>query len=133
MNYAPKEIEVDFGEQSLTLSPFLFAVANGQQYGNNAVIAPHARLNDGLLDLCIVHSLSPLELFSAVPKMFRGKLDKYRQAEFHQSEKVTIRRQSDDYVNLDGEAVFERSVLEVSILRNALRVITPRDVASLIK
>ena len=55
---------------------FTLAVANCNQYGNEARIAPRAEVDDGLLDLTAV---PPLNVFNAAPlllTLFRGTLDR---------------------------------------------------------
>ncbi|MFA5907184.1 MAG: diacylglycerol kinase family protein [Vicinamibacterales bacterium] len=56
-------------------TPALFiAMANSRQYGNGAQIAPHARLDDGQLDVVVVKPQSVLSMASRIPAFFRGTL-----------------------------------------------------------
>jgi YegS/Rv2252/BmrU family lipid kinase len=130
--FKPDKIKVSFDSESMHIHPFLICVANGQQYGNNAVIAPEAKLNDGLLDICIVHRLTIPGLFSAVPKLFRGNFQRYSQAEFHRANEIVIEREADEYVNLDGETVLEDARISISLLPKSLKVVTPNKSAALI-
>jgi len=52
----------------------LVAIANGRQYGNGALIAPAARVDDGKLDVVIVDDRSPWAVIRHAPKLFRGRL-----------------------------------------------------------
>ncbi|NIV92321.1 YegS/Rv2252/BmrU family lipid kinase [candidate division KSB1 bacterium] len=133
LTYKPEEIAIHFDERSLQVRPFVIAVANGQQYGNNALIAPGAKLNDGLLDLCIVHRLSVLQLPEALPKLFKGKIESYSDAEFHKTQNLVIERQQSDYVNIDGEPVLEAPVVKVSMLPKALKIVAPKNSPGLVK
>ena len=59
-----------------TIDMLLIAVANSDQYGNNAKIAPNARVDDGKLDLVAVR---PVGLFAACAigaRLFLGSLDR---------------------------------------------------------
>ncbi|MCG8608134.1 diacylglycerol kinase family lipid kinase [bacterium] len=132
LRFRPDRIKINFGNKSLDIAPFLICVANGQQYGNNALIAPEAKLNDGLLDVCIVHRLTIPDLFSAVPKLFQGKLQRYSQAEFHRAKEVVIEREADQHVNLDGETVLQDARIKISILPKSLKVFTPKKTAALV-
>jgi diacylglycerol kinase (ATP) len=52
--------------------PSLFAaVANGQWYGAGVCIAPHARMDDGLLDLAVVAEMPFLRVLDALPIVLR--------------------------------------------------------------
>lgn len=123
--YRPDQIKISFDDKSFEINPFVVAVANGQQYGNNAIIAPDAKLNDGLLDITIVHHTNNFRLLKALPKLFSGKLDEYRHAEFYKTKFVRIERNAPGLLNIDGEPVLEDPVVEISVLPRSLKIITP--------
>lgn len=50
----------------------ILAVANGRQYGNGALIAPEARLDDGLLNVVAVKARHPLIAALEAPLLLRG-------------------------------------------------------------
>lgn len=84
----------------------MFAVAgNTRQYGGGIRIAPAARIDDGLLDLCIVHRTSRLQLLITLPLAYGGRhvhkpfVETVRAGEF----RVESARQLDVYA--DGEFV----------------------------
>jgi diacylglycerol kinase (ATP) len=52
------------------------AIANGRQYGNGAVIAPHARLDDGRLDVVIVRDRARMRVLLELPVVFAGRVDR---------------------------------------------------------
>ena len=54
--------------------PLLVAFANARQYGNGALIAPRARIDDGRLDVVVVDDRSLPGIIRRVPALFRGKL-----------------------------------------------------------
>ncbi len=131
--YRPDPVKLSFDSRCLDLKPFVVAVANGQQYGNNAQIAPEAKVNDGLFDICIVHRFRLVDAFSALPKLFSGKIQEHDQVDLYRSAQVTIERQADDYVNLDGEAVWEKARIQVALVPRALQVLVPNNSPALMK
>jgi len=54
----------------------LLVIANGPQWGNGARIAPHARLDDGLLDVVSVSARSPFRVAWYLPRLFTGTIDR---------------------------------------------------------
>jgi YegS/Rv2252/BmrU family lipid kinase len=69
--YEPDEHTIIFdGVETLRERTLLIAIANGQQYGNNARIAPHARVDDGRLDVTVVAGRPLLEALFQVPRVF---------------------------------------------------------------
>lgn len=53
----------------------IVAVANGQQYGHGACIAPHARLDDGWLDVVVVTDVTLPRLLRHGWRLFNGSID----------------------------------------------------------
>lgn len=72
--FAPLTCMVDDGAQRQTLRFFTLAAANSAQYGNNALIAPDARIDDGLLDLTAVPPVTPLNALPLLTRLFAGRL-----------------------------------------------------------
>ena len=52
---------------------FLAAFANTPMYGGGMKIAPRAKMDDGLLDVCIVGAVDPFKLFCMFPTVYAGR------------------------------------------------------------
>jgi diacylglycerol kinase family enzyme len=103
----------------------LITFANSNQFGYNAVIAPHASLQDGLLDTCILKR-PPLPVIpDIVTKLMIGKLDKSRYLTEYQAAHITVERSTDGVVNIDGEPVMMEAVLDVRNIPQSLSIIVP--------
>ncbi|MCK4665715.1 diacylglycerol kinase family lipid kinase [Candidatus Dependentiae bacterium] len=50
----------------------LIAIANGKYYGHGMLVAPHAELDNGLLDVVLIHELSQLRFVMNFPSVFKG-------------------------------------------------------------
>ncbi len=50
----------------------LVAIANGSYYGGGMRIAPDARTDDGILDVCVVGDISRLTAVRQLPNLYRG-------------------------------------------------------------
>lgn len=122
----PETVHITFdGNKTLTCSPMLVTFANSNQYGYNAVIAPHASLQDGLLDTCIL-SRPPLPVIPAfVGMLMHGHLNRSRYLTEIQSAHITVERPSAGVVNIDGEPVMMDALLDVRILPQSLKVVIP--------
>ena len=64
------------GVRSGPMEILLVTVANSEQYGNGAVIAPGARVDDGLLDLVAVRPLGLVSAAVFACRLFLGNLDR---------------------------------------------------------
>ena len=122
----PETVKITFdGRKTLTCSPMLVTFANSNQYGYNAVIAPHASLQDGLLDTCIVSRPSPLDIPFMVSMLMHGHLDKSSHLTEFQSSHITVERSSAGVVNIDGEPVIMEAKLNIRITPQNLRILVP--------
>lgn len=101
----------------------LAACANAPLYGGGMKVAPRARMDDGLLDVCMVAAVSPLRLFRLFPTVYAGLHVGIREVEYFQAARVRLETEEPQDVYADGEYVCQTPV-EVSIARNALKVVT---------
>ena len=122
--YKHSEFKILFDGKKIKVKALLVAVANIRQYGNNAIIAPNAKPDDGLLDLCIVRSVKFLPTLMHLPKLFSGQIQKAPYVELYQGKEFEIIREKTDVYQLDGEVYEEeQKLIKVSIIPNALNVI----------
>ena len=102
----------------------LAAFANTPFYGGGMKIAPRARMDDGLLDVCIVGGVYPFKLFCMFPTVYAGRHLKIKKVEYCQTSRVRIETEHPLDVYADGEYVC-RTPVEVTLQPAALRVIVP--------
>jgi diacylglycerol kinase (ATP) len=102
----------------------LVAVANARAFGGGMNIAPGAKLDDGKLDICVVHAMNAFKMFCLFPTIYFGRHLGFDEVEYMQAENVRIDTQRSLDVYADGEYVC-RTPVEFSVARNALRVIVP--------
>ncbi len=63
----------------------LAAFANTPSYGGGMRIAPRAKMDDGLLDVCIVGAVAPFRLFRLFPSVYSGRHLNIREVEYFQT------------------------------------------------
>lgn len=114
-------IEVD-GEVR-ELDAMLCTIANSSQYGGGMKIVPHARLDDGMLDLLILHAISRRELVKVFPKVYTGEHVTHPAVEFLRGRTISISSGSTPAF-ADGEPV-GTAPIKASVVPGALRVLAP--------
>ena len=119
----PMKVSLD-GKDSAAAPTILAAFANASAYGGGMKIAPHAQLDDGKLDVCIVRGMSPFKLFCLFPTVYFGRHLGFREVEYSQTESARIETEYPLDIYADGEYVCKTPV-EFSVARNALKVIVP--------
>jgi diacylglycerol kinase (ATP) len=102
----------------------LAAAANTPAYGGGMKIAPHAQLDDGKLDICVIEGMSLFKLFCLFPTVFFGRHLGIKQVRYEQTESIRIETECPLDVYADGEHVGQTPV-EFSVAPNALKVIVP--------
>ena len=107
-------------QQTALLATF----ANTPFYGGGMKVAPMAKMDDGLLDVCLVGAVRPLRLLRLFPTVYSGRHLKVREVEYFQSARLRVETDYPMDVYADGEYVC-RTPIEVSVERCAFRVIVP--------
>jgi YegS/Rv2252/BmrU family lipid kinase len=129
-NYQPEPLRLRLEDKVIETTPFLVTIANTQQYGNGAIIAPHARPDDGILDVCVVRPMNFAEFALYAPKLFNGKADTIPLITYHRSKFAAIEKAGPVLFHVDGEVQTAESPVEISVLPQALKVIVPASYAT---
>lgn len=101
------------------------AVANSDQYGNNARIAPGARLDDGLLDLCAVPPVTVFNAGALAARMFTGSLNQNAGVLHERGTRFVVERAAPGLLHTDGEVHTAGRVVEFVIRPASLRIMCP--------
>jgi lipid kinase YegS len=88
---------------SLDAEFLLFAVGNARATGAGTLITPEARLDDGLLDLCIVESMPRAEFARLLFRIKAGEHLSHPGVRYVQVPEVRIESDTTISVNVDGE------------------------------
>ena len=124
MKYRSQPCEAEVNGEIKKIDAFIIDIANGTQWGNNAVIAPGAKTDDGLLDLCLVRHF-PYVLFPIMAlRLFTKSIHRSKCVEIIQVKEAII-RQERDYAHIDGEPVITGKELKIKINPLSLKVIVP--------
>lgn len=127
VNYKPAEYTISANGNILTHQAFVVAVCNASQYGNNAYIAPHASITDGLLDLTIVHSGNLLSTALVGLDLMTGFIEHNMLIDTLRTEELTIEREEEGPVHIDGEPMVMGKRLDVRCHHNGLRIYAPEE------
>ena len=100
------------------------AVGNSRAFGGGMFIAPHAELDDGLLDVITVSNVGKLRYLRGLPKAFKGTHLENDEVSEHRGATVEIRSNRDFAVYADGEHLTDLPVT-LRVLPRALTVIAP--------
>lgn len=122
--YRPEPLELVSDGQDFSGEVVFAVVGNNVSYGGGLRLTPRARLDDGLLDVCIVPYMGKLELLRWVPRAYRGEHLSHPRIIYFQARKVALRTTSRLELFGDGEFMQELPAT-IEVLPRALRVIVP--------
>jgi len=124
-HYKPKEYILEFNNTQKRVKALIVAVANTNQFGNGALIAPYAKPDDGLLDLAIIRDINAFRAIMELPRLFTGQLPRSEYYEFYQTSEVRIIRPEPAPIHVDGEPFNGADTVTVRIMPKAISVIVP--------
>jgi diacylglycerol kinase (ATP) len=107
----------------------MFAVCNAPTFGGGRVIAPGARPDDGLLEVCLVREAPAFEFAALAAKLAEGKHLDDPNVVWLRAERLDLIFGKMTKINADGE-VFEARSASYEVLPRALRVLAPRAARS---
>ena len=116
-------IRGDFG--SYTGNIFLVASGNTPDYGGDFKITPNAKIDDGILNICIVKNISKIKALFLLPRVFFGTHVKHPKAIYEPSKSLSISSENTISIWADGEYV-GTTPATISILPKTLKVYSTR-------
>ena len=124
-SFKPIHYEATIDGEHRSFQAMLCAVANSESFGGGMRVAPNAIIDDGLLELFIVHSISRPEFIKVFPKVFTGEHISHPAVEIIQAKQVKISSGNMPAYS-DGEAV-GHSPVSAQIMPGSLRVFAPKS------
>jgi YegS/Rv2252/BmrU family lipid kinase len=122
-SYVPLHYRVTVaGAAEQRVRAVLLTIANSAQFGNGAIIAPGARVDDGELDLVIFEERSRFRTVCALPRLFNGTADRIAGCRITRLREVTVSAEAPLTFHVDGEPVEGGTTLRARVHPGALRV-----------
>jgi YegS/Rv2252/BmrU family lipid kinase len=106
------------------------AFVNGRQYGGGAIMAPGARLDDGLLDVVVIEDAPPFETVWNSTRLFLGNIEGFRRYKHYPARTATLEGPGPFVHHRDGEPEDASGRLEVSVQPLALAILVPAHTAA---
>ncbi len=84
---------------------FLIAVGNGKCAGGGFYLTPEAKIDDGLLDVCLVDNVSVGRVLKIFPSVIKGKHEKHKEVHFYKTPELKVVSKEPIMVHADGEVL----------------------------
>lgn len=125
LDYRATDIEVVWDGGAAHTPTLFVALANSRQYGSHASIAPAAKLDDGRLDVVVVHDQPWWRIVSRLPSVFLGRVRPGQGVTMGTFTTATIVAPIGTDLHLDGEPRTVSGPLSVRVHARALDVMAP--------
>ncbi len=123
--YKPQEYLIDIDGAKLRERAFVIACCNAAQYGNNAYIAPRATMQDGLIDVTVMHPFNALQSPILGARLFLKQLGHDHHVSIYRGKRVVIERDHDDVVHIDGDPMTLPARLAIEIVHHGINILVP--------
>ena len=119
--FKPIHYQVTVDGKPRTIDAMLCAVANAPSFGGGMLITPEAKLDDGLLELFIVHKISRPELIRIFPTVYTGAHVSHPAVEIIRAKSIQLDAGLMPVFS-DGEAV-GHSPVTITVVPGAIKVL----------
>jgi diacylglycerol kinase (ATP) len=119
----PFKASVTIGSTKIEDSYFMVSVANTRQFGSNAIVAPMAVPDDGKYNLVLLKHCPKVLFPWFVLKMMKGSVIESKYLKYIESDIPVTIRTEEFRIHIDGEPVIMKNDINITIRKNALRVL----------
>jgi YegS/Rv2252/BmrU family lipid kinase len=125
------QIELDPPGERLSFSAYTVGAANSKTYGGGMRAAPDAMLDDGLLEVVVLESISKLRFLTTIlPRVFKGTHVQLPSVHVYRAAEVEISADRPFTMYADGDPIGDLPV-RVRAVRGAVSVLVPADAAGM--
>lgn len=130
LQYKGETYDITIDDGTTHHQAFLIACANASQYGNNAYIAPHASMQDGLMDVVIMQPFSLLKAPMVGASLFMKNIDKKSKVTTLRAQRIHIHRHAEGAIHYDGDPLVTGADIDVHIEHLGIRMLVNPDAKS---
>lgn len=125
-SYQPQTYHLVGDGLDVTHKAFLITFANANQWGNAAMIAPKASVQDGQMDIMLMSSHAILGSASLALRLFTGSIDNSYFMDTLRAKEITLFREEVAPFHLDGDPVEMDKDIHIKIVADGLRVLVEK-------
>lgn len=124
-HFKPKHYTLTIDGQVHTLDATFITVANVNQWGNNAVIAPEASVTDGQFDITVLKPFGIWDIPGIGIRLFTRRFNRCRRVTTFCGREVLLHQEHSAPAHFDGDPVEMGTDIHIQIHPAAVRVLVP--------
>ena len=115
------DLTIEIDDKKISAPNILVEVSNTKYTGGNFLMAPDAKIDDGYLDINILHKLNRRRLLSIFPKLFKGTHIHEPEIEYLKGKKIRITTNPVKKISPDGE-LFGTTPITIECLHKKIKL-----------
>lgn len=127
LDHNPIAMQIETDDQKWEQSVIYLVICNGPREGGGFLIAPDAKIDDGLLHYAMITNVSRAMMLRIVPEVMKGTHGRFKQVRMGSCKTFSLTANRPLYIHADGEILSgpETDLRKVSfqILPKALKVV----------
>lgn len=123
--YTIEDYQITIDGHSVNTSCLVIEIANAQMFGYNFVIAPQAKLDDGLMDILFVKKAPKWRYLLSLWRFFNRSFHKSKLVQCYSGKEVHISGKKPMPAHFDGEGFMMEEDLHFTIQPHSLKVLVP--------
>ena len=125
-SYTPQTYHLVGDGIDVTHKAFLITFANANQWGNDALIAPKASVQDGKMDIMLMSGHALLGSASLALRLFAGSIDDSHFMDTLRAKEITLEREEVAPFHLDGDPIEMEKDIHIQIVPDGLKVLVEK-------
>lgn len=123
LKYKSETYEISIDGEKQVVKAFLIACANASQYGNDAYIAPHASMKDGLMDVTLMEPFSLIKAPKLAIQLFNKTIDSNSRIRTFRCRHLHIKRNSPGVIHFDGDPKDAGKEIDVELIPQGISMV----------
>ena len=127
MNNDPVKMQIEADDKKWEQSNLMLTLCNGPREGGGFLVAPDAKVDDGLFHYAMIVNVSRLMMLRIVPEVMKGTHGKFKEVTLGSCRKMSLTADLPMYIHADGEIYtsFGSNLRSATfeILPNALKIV----------
>ncbi len=129
LHLKPSNLTLTLDGETRQVRALMCSVANATSYGGGMRVAPDARIDDGLFDICLLAEAGRVEFVRAFPRVFKGTHITHPKVTMLRARTIHIESDPPLPLLIDGE-VLGTTPVTFTLLPRALKVLMPASFLS---
>ncbi len=120
--FKPFKISLTIDNKVISQEVMFVTFANSRQFGNNAIISPLSKSNDGIIEICVMKKHNMFKYLWLGILLFTRKVHKSSLVKYYPIQSAFVEAEC-QYTHIDGEPIQVQGKNKVEVYPNSLKVL----------